>query len=473
MKQVNIQGRRSFLRAAAGVVGSGPGGRSLGVTLAGLGALAAQTSNAANLNGGYRALVCVFLHGGNDSHNWVVPVDPTGYAEYSSARGDLAVPVGKLMPIQSQNQAVGRSFAMPEELAPLRTWYQAGKLAVVANVGPLLRPTSKAEAKAGVGLPSKLFSHNDQASTWQSLLPEGARSGWGGRMGDILMSANAYPVFTNISANGNAVFLAGDNVTQYQVAQDGLVSVGGLSSPWIFGSGSVQGSLRRTIAATGNNPLHAEYARVMQRSIDTGAILNSALTGINAPSIPNTVLPGGLATTTLDKCSLARQLSMVAKLIGAGQTMGMRRQVFMVSLGGFDTHANQLRDHPALMAHVAHSINYFLSSMSTMGLLNNVTIFTASEFGRTLLSNGDGCDHGWGGHQFVAGGAVAGGMIHGRFPITATGTVDDVGSGRLLPAYSVSQMAAPMGRWLGLTEAELAIALPGLGAFDSKALQFI
>ncbi len=452
---------------------AGPAARHLGLPLAGLAAMAAQSSQAADTSGGYKALVCLFMHGGNDSHNWVVPIDATGYAEYSAVRGDLALPLAKLQPIGSTGQATGRSFGMPEELAPLRAWYQAGKAAVVANVGPLLRPLTKAEVQAGIGLPSKLFSHNDQASTWQSLLPEGARSGWGGRMGDILMSANAYPVFTAISTNGNAVFLSGNGITQYQVAQDGLVTVAGLNASWLFGSTSMAGNLRRTIATAGSNPLQAEYARVMQRSLDTGSILGTALNGISVPAIPTTVLPAGLTSTTLDKTSLARQLAMVARLIGAGQAMGMRRQVFMVSLSGFDTHANQLRDHPGLMAQVAHGIDYFLSSVSSMGLLNNVTLFTASEFGRTLLSNGDGSDHGWGGHQFVAGGAVLGGNIHGRFPITAAGTADDVGSGRLLPAYSVSQMAAPMGRWLGLSEAELGMVLPGLSAFDSRALRFM
>ena len=164
---------------------------------------------------------------------------------------------------------------------------------------------------------------------------------------------------------------------------------------------------------------------------------------------------------------------MVAQMIGAAPQLGMRRQVFMVSMGGFDSHANQMRDQPSQMARVAHSIDYFMSAMSSMGMLNNVALFTASDFGRTLLSNGSGCDHGWGSHQFVAGGAVSGRNIHGRFPATTLGSADDVGSGRLLPAYSVAQMAAPLGRWLGLSAAEIAMVLPGISSFDAQALQFI
>jgi uncharacterized protein (DUF1501 family) len=467
------QSRRHFLRAAA-ALGTAPGIASLGLPLAGLAALAAQSSQAADIAGGYKAIVCLFMHGGCDTHNWVVPIDTTGYAQYAQARGELAWPLHRLQPITVTGQAAGRSFGMPEELAPLRKWYQSGQAGVVANVGPLARPVTRAEVLAGVGVPSKLYSHNDQASTWQSLQPEGAPSGWGGRMGDILMSANAYPVFTAVSVTGNAVFLSGSSVTQYQVGVDGPVQVPGQgSNSWLFGASAAPAALQRQLAAGGNHPLQAEYSRVLQRGISTSSVLQAALPGVAVPAIPATMLPSGAGTTTLDKTSLARQLRMVAQLVGAGPGLGMRRQVFMVSMGGFDTHAFQMRDQPGHMAQVAHAVDYFLSALAGMGLLNNVALFTASDFGRTLLSNGDGSDHGWGSHHFVAGGAVQGRNIHGRFPVTALGTADDVGSGRLLPAYGVSQMAAPLGRWMGLSTNELASVLPGLANFDAQALHFI
>ena len=449
-----------------------PGSSGLSLPMAGLAALAAQSSQAANVAGPYKAIVCLFMHGGCDTHNWVVPTDPTGYAQYAAARGELAWPLARLQPISTTGQAAGRSFGMPEELAPLRKWYESGQAAVVANVGPLVRPITKAEFKAGVGLPSKLFSHNDQASTWQSLMPEGAPSGWGGRMGDILMSANAYPVFTAVSAAGNAVFLSGSSVTQYQMGSDGPVQIAGMTAP-MFGANAAPAILHRQLATGSNNPLQAEYTRVLQRGISTSSVLQSALPGVAVPAIPTTVLPSGGGNTTLDKTSLARQLRTVAQLVGAGPGLGMRRQVFMVSMGGFDTHANQMRDQPGHMAQVAHAVDYFITTLAGMGLLNNVTLFTASDFGRTLLSNGDGSDHGWGSHQFVAGGNVRGRNIHGRFPTTTLGTEDDLGSGRLLPAHSVSQLAAPLGRWLGLSAGEVASVLPGLGNFDAQALQFI
>lgn len=463
--------RRHFLRSAGALAASGT--PHMGLPLAGLAAMAAQTSQAADVSGGYKALVCVYLHGGSDMHNWVVPIDATGYAQYAAARGELAWPLNRLQPITVTGQDAGRSFGMPAELAPLRKWYESSQAAIVANVGPLQRPVTVADFRAGQSLPSKLFSHNDQASTWQSLQPEGAPSGWGGRMGDLLMSANAYPVFTSISVTGNAVFLAGNSVTQYQVGTAGPVQVPNAGNSWMFGSSTAAAALQRQLANAGSNALQSEYTRVLQRAIGTSSLLQAALQNVNVPAIPATLLPNGSATISLDNTALARQLRMVAQLIGAAPSLGLKRQVFMVSMSGFDTHANQMRDQPGHMAQVAHAIDYFMSAVGGLGMLNNVTLFTASDFGRTLLSNGDGSDHGWGSHQFVAGGAVLGRNIHGRFPVTALGTASDIGSGRLLPAYSVSQMAAPMGRWLGLSATELATVLPGLNNFDAQALRFI
>lgn len=469
--------RRSFLQALGGLAAAAPLRQvplQLSASLAGLAALSSQSSHAADTSGGYKAVVCLFMQGGNDSHNWVVPTDADGYAAYAAARRELAWSPSKLLPLTVTSQAAGRSFGMPDDLAPLRKWYEAGKAGIVANVGPLTRPLTKADFLAGVGLPSKLFSHNDQASTWQSMWPEGAVSGWGGRMGDLLMAANAYPVFTAVSTTGNAVFLTGRNVTQYQVGPSGPVAIAGLSNGSTFGAAGVPAALRRTLTASTTDPLQAEYIRVAQRSIDTTGVLQTALAGASVPAIPATsITQGNGVTITLDKDALANQLRMVAQLVSAGQRLGMQRQVFMVAMPGFDTHANQMRDQPALMARVAHSIDYFLSALSTMGLLNNVTLFTASEFGRALLSNGSGCDHGWGGHHIVAGGAVAGKNIHGRFPVPALGTSDDIGSGRLLPTYEVAQMAAPLGRWLGLSATEIATVLPSISNFDAQALKFI
>ncbi|WP_418320785.1 DUF1501 domain-containing protein [Piscinibacter sakaiensis] len=469
----NNQSRRQFLRAASGLAAAAAGqgihrfSAPLAMSLAGMATLASQSSSAATVTGPYRALVCLFMAGGNDSHNWVVPMDAIGYGQYAAVRRELAWPLANLQQITSTTQEAGRVFGMPAELQPLRQWYEAGRAAIVANVGPLKRPITKAEFLAGTDVPSKLFSHNDQQSTWQSLSPEGARSGWGGRMGDILMSANQQPMFTAVSAAGNAVFLSGSTVTQYQVGANGPVKARALGNSWVHGSSTAGNVLRNTLAANGDTALQSEYTRVMQRSIAADAMLQTALASGNVPAIPSSqVSPGN--TATLDNDSLAKQLRMVTQMIAAGQTLGMRRQVFMVSIGGFDTHANQMRDQPVLMARVAQSVNYFLSSLNTMGMLNNVTLFTASDFGRTLTTNGDGSDHGWGSHHFIAGGGVRGATIHGRFPTTALGTSEEVGSGRLLPGISVAELAGNLGGWMGLSRAEQEMVLPDLAAFGAR-----
>ncbi|PTT89244.1 Tat pathway signal protein [Pelomonas sp. HMWF004] len=467
--------RRSFLGAVSGLAASAivpSRALPLATSLAGMAAMATQSSHAAT-TGGYKALVCLYLSGGSDTHNWVVPVDASGYAEYAKARGELAWGAQQLQSITAANQGSGRSFGMPLELAPLRDLYEAGQAAIVANVGPLVRPITRAEYTAGIGIPAKLFSHNDQASTWQSLATEGAPSGWGGRMGDVLMSANANPVFTAVSASGNAVFLAGNQVSQYQVGQEGPVVVNAMNGSTLFGSSSASMALKRAYSASATDRIQQEYARVMQRSQAANSILQTALAGVNVPAIPSTAIAQvNAGPTTLDKLSLARQLRMVMQMIAANQALGMRRQVFMVQMGGFDTHNGQMRDQPTQMAQVAQSIGYFMSALTALGLQNNVTLFTASDFGRTLLSNGDGSDHGWGSHHFVVGGAVKGRQIAGQFPNTALGTANDIGSGRLLPSLGVTQMASSLASWMGLSSSEQQIVLPNLANFEAGPTLF-
>ena len=479
MNRLNAS-RRAFMRASAGLAAAaahplGPRfNLPLAMNLAGLGALAAQQAQAATTSDGYKALVCLFLAGGNDSHNWVVPTDSSNYASYTAARAELAWPAAKLQGIASSSQGSGRSFGMPLELGPLRSWYEAGQCALLANVGTLERPLTKTEFQASVGLPSKLFSHNDQQANWQSLQPEGAPTGWGGRMGDLLMSANQQPVFTAVSASGNAVFLSGSGVNQYQVSTGGPVTISAALAGWHAGTTQVPGSLRAMLAGSGANPYEIEYLKVVRRSLATTDTLQTALATTSIAALPASPvsLPDGTALTLANE-SLAKQLRIVAQMIAAGPGLGMKRQVFMVSMGGFDSHANQMRDQPLLMAKVAQSVNWFLTAMKSAGLLNNVLLFSASDFGRTLSSNGAGSDHGWGAHHFVAGGAVKGRNIYGRFPVTALGTSDDVGSGRLLPSTSVTEYAATLSRWMGLNATEVATVLPGLSRFSTPNLGFV
>ena len=463
--------RRQFLGAAAGLAAhqlNAP----FALSMATIGTLAAQNSLAAGSD--YRALVCLYMGGGNDSHNWLIPTDFAGYADYVHARPALALPQASLLPLSiAPAQRASRPFGLAPELQPLRDLYEQKRLAFVANVGTLKLPTTLADFTAGRNLPAKLFSHNDQASTWQSFSPEGAHAGWGGLMGDILMSGNGKPIFTAVSTAGTAVFLAGNSVVQYQLGSAGPVGINGFTRGALSAPGSVANALQQVYASPGSNAYQPDYARVVQRSAESYAVLRDALATTAVTSIPQLPVTVDSRATTLDQDPLARQLRTVAQLIAANQTLGMKRQVFMVQINGFDTHANQLRDHAALGTRVAQSTSYFMSAIQALGLGSNVTLFSASDFGRSLVSNGAGTDHGWGSHHFVAGGAVKGQNIYGAFPATVLGGANDTGSGRLLPSTSVQEYAAPLGRWMGVSETDLALVLPNLTRFAAANLDFL
>ncbi len=449
-------GRRQFLHTAGALSLLGAG-TPLALNLAGIGAAAAQTAAE-----DYRALVCVFLFGGNDQSNTVIPSDTAEFSAYYGARAGIARELQDLTPIGAVPAQGGRSFALPNELAPLASLYTQGKAAIVANVGPLVVPTTKtAYRNASVPLPPKLFSHNDQQSVWQSSQPEGSTVGWGGRFGDLLASANTMPTFTAVSISGAAVFLSGRQILQYQVGSNGPVSIRALSgNP--FGSSAAAATLRQLLTASYPNVFENELARVTTRSIDASASLGAALAA--APPLATTFDPAN---------SLAQQLRMVAQMISVRQTLGAKRQVFFVSIGGFDTHDGQLNTQPGLHGALAGAVDSFYRATLELGVANNVTTFTASDFGRTLTSNGDGSDHGWGAHHFVVGGAVRGGSIFGQFPVVALNTDDDVGSGRLLPGIAVVQYAATLARWFGVADGSMADALPLIANFSSRDVGFM
>ena len=451
----------------------------------GLGAMAQAAQAAVAAPNDYKALVCLFMYGGNDAHNWIVPLDAAHHALYRNARGGyadesqggLALRPSELTEINpGDGQANGRRFGMAKELAPLTALYNAGRAAVVANVGPLLRPTTKQQFINEVGLPPKLFSHNDQQSTWQASAPEGASHGWAGLMADLFSDFNSNPMFSSVSATGNTVLLAGRKVVQYQVGPNGSVTMRGLGprDDHIHASYAAPASLRALLADAGSGALRKELVRVMQRSITADVSFRAMVMNTLVPDLPALsygAMPLGHPGQLSDD-PLAKQLRMVARIIRANGVLGMKRQVFMVSIGGFDNHDQLNREQPALMRRVAQSIQWFQSALDAE-LQNNVTLFTASDFGRTMASNGKGSDHGWGAHHFAVGGAVRGGRIVGTFPRTALSTPnednpDEVGSGRLLPSTSVDQFAAALGRWFGVPETGLDAVLPNLAQFRQR-----
>jgi uncharacterized protein (DUF1501 family) len=454
------QSRREFLKAAGRLSVAGSAA-PFALNLAAIGNAAAQSVS------DYKAVVCLFMYGANDHNNTVIPFDAANYNTYSTIRSGIARTTAELVqltptaPLTGAN--AGRQFALPTELNPLKSIWDEGKMAILANVGPLIVPTTKAQYNAlSVPLPPKLFSHNDQQSVWQASAPEGARVGWGGKMGDMMASNNSAQIFTCNSVAGAAVFITGNNTIAYQLSSSGSTTIGGLTGT-LFGSSSAPAALRSIITGGGTNLFTQDLADTTQRSIDANVQLSGALAG--APDLP---LP-----STLTSSSLGAQLRLVARMISQRSLLGAKRQVFMVSLGGFDTHDNQLPTQPNLHTQIGNAIKYFYDSMKALGVSDSVTLFTASDFGRTLSSNGDGSDHGWGSHHFIVGGSVLGQRYYGTFPIMGLSNNDEVGSGRLLPTTSVDQFAATIARWFGVGEGNLELVVPNLRNFSNTNIGFM
>ncbi len=445
--------RRHFLKTATQFTVMGAAA-PIALNLAGIQAAAAQTA------GDYRALVCVFLFGGMDQTSTVVPFDSAEFSALVAARSSIARPAADFVTLGEVASQGGRSFALPKELSPLANLYAQNKLSIVANVGPMYTPLTKAQFNTRAsGVPPQLFSHNDQQSVWQSSGVEGTTVGWGGRFGDLLASSNntANSVFTSLSINGTAVFLYGNTVQQFQVGSGGPATVSALNQ--LYNSTVAGQALREIITASPSPLFESHLGALTRRSLDANQTLSTTL---------NQATP--LATTFNQNNSLAKQLQMVARMISVRQSLGMRRQVYFVGMGGFDHHDSLLSGLPGLHTQVAEAMNSFYNATVEMGVANQVTTFTASEFGRTLTSNGSGSDHGWGGHQFVMGGAVKGGTIVGSYPSAALNTAEDLGSGRLLPTTSTSQLAATLGTWFGVPASSLGDALPYINNFSVKDL---
>ncbi len=484
--------RRDFIRASA----------ALGAT-AFLPPFAISSANAADLTG-YKALVCVFLFGGNDSHNMIVPITLSDYNTYAASRGGLAeasglaLPLASLLPISPAAMAAN-SFGLHPAMTNLQTLFNTDKkLAVVANTGPLLAPTTLAQYQnRSVPLPPQLFSHSDMQMHWQTMQPDlPADTGWGGRMADAFRAASSglLPVSTSLGS-GN-IFMKGNQVTAYTV------------SPVKYKNGAIDTSTRiaRTASAdvswnwTGSgvnrlpqdvfvnnindarsNLLEKQYAGIHKASLDVGAFVTESMyTLSNGVYTLKNPVPGIWPAGN----RLAAQLHAVAAMIAARATLGVTREIFFVSLGGFDNHGDQFGSnvngktllsgkHFDLLKTLDEALDVFYRATDSMGVANNVTTMTMSDFGRTLRSNGQGSDHGWGGHQLVLGGAVKGGRIVGSFPMPALGTAVDVGEGRLLPTIASDAYIATLATWMGAATSDLAAIVPNLTRFNTQSIDLM
>ena len=356
--------RRAFLQRGAALSMAGAAA-PWALNLAAMGEAAAATAS------DYKALVCVFLYGGNDYGNTLIPADATHHPLYLAqwptlayARSALDATVLSGLNTPVDRDGVPYQYALAPELGLLMPLWQAGQLATVLNVGTLVQPTTKAQYLAkSVPLPPKLFSHNDQQSVWQASSPEGATSGWGGRMGDLFEAGNGNATFTCVNVSGNAVFMSGRSAVQYQVSTNGSVALKAVKQP-LFGSTACSDALKALITAPRSHVLEAEHTRVADRSLKADASLTTALAG--APAITTPFTAGN---------KLADQLKMVARMISCADALTVKRQVFFVSLGGFDTHDGLLTQHPALLTEVAAALSEFQAALTELGVAPQVSTF--------------------------------------------------------------------------------------------------
>ena len=532
----NAPSRRDALIHLAALGAAAP----LALNLAAIGHASAQTAGPTSP---YKALVCIFLQGGNDSNNMLLATDPGSFNQYWAARnlgtdpialmppGTTPVPVGQVSPVTkravtsaSQPEHWGgvlpikpataqlvpgankvssasavRTFAVHPMLSNVQSLFASGRLAAIANVGTLLMPLTKTDyQKPGPTtlIPQRLFSHSDQQSAWQSGHVEGSATGWGGLIGDTFAASSPSALtFSAITTAGNTVFLAGSSTRPFRVnfgknrATAQTISL--LSASGVYNQSSVllselrAGLQEASLGVGDSNFLVVDYAAAVARSISSSVVYDTALgamggayTLVPAPSPFTDPISGKVIDNTL-----ADQLQAVAETAAAHALLGVRRQVFFVQYGSFDTHDGENPRQGLLLAQLDHALSYFDSVLAKLGMGDQVTAFTASDFNRTFTTNGDGTDHAWGGHHFVMGGAVKGGDIYGTYPTLGIDRVatsstpafanpDAVGNA-LIPTTSVDVYMATMGSWMGVTADQLKVIFPNLGRFAKPNLGFM
>jgi uncharacterized protein (DUF1501 family) len=479
----NLRTRRDFFRqAACAAVGT----LSIATTLRDLrfiNAAVAQTP----LND-YKALVCIFLSGGNDSNNVIVPVG-ADYTPYAAARQNLALPESSLLSISPLNND-GHSYGLHPVLTGLRTLFNEGKMAMLFNVGPLVHPMTRAQYQANsVPRPPQLFSHSDQVTHWQTSLPDQPpTSGWGGRIADLLHpeqvelingvpTANSAKIALCTSLAGANTFEVGDTFAQYHVSTTGAVTLSNVT-------GSRLNTFKAILDVASVNLQRSAFAGVTKNAIDTGDLLNNAIVGTASPTY---------FTEPFPNTSLGNQLRMVARLIEAGPKsstgippgLNMKRQIFFCSVGGYDTHTSQVQNngateadrvlgsHRNLLNEVSTALYAFQRAMEQINRSNQVTSFTASDFGRTFPTNGQGSDHGWGSHHIIVGGAVQGRRTYGTFPVLQVNGPDDTSTGRWIPRTAVDQYSATLAKWFGVSDSDMATVFPNIGHFATPDLGFM
>ena len=422
--------------------------------------IAAASQLQAQAASNFKALVCVFLFGGNDGNNMVVPLDSAGYSQYAAGRAGVALPAASLLPVNGQ----GKAYGLHARLTALQPIYNTNKnMAIMANVGTLIKPLTLKDLQGGqASLPRNLYSHSDQTSQWQTSIPQGTGgTGWAGRAADVLRFAYPSSFTPGISLSGNSLLLTGQFTTPTQMGQGGD-----------FGLATIGG---------GTDDLARQTALQQILTFDTGVKLIGAMSSIlgtglkNAAEIQKVLANATALKTVFPNSGLGNQLKQAAQLLSVRSALGMARQIFFCSQGGFDNHSNLVASQDQLFSELAPALAAFYQATGELGVASQVTTFTESEFGRTFNpSSTAGSDHAWGSHHLILGGAVNGGQMYGKFPSLVVNGPDDAGNrGQWIPSTGLDQYAATMATWFGVQPGDLPTVFPNINNFTTRDLGFM
>jgi len=418
--------------------------------------LAGMSTPPLSAGGNYKALVCILLAGGNDSFNMLVPRNGDHYSEYASSRSNLALPQGNLLPLNFTDNN-GKQFGLHPSMPEVQSLFNNNKLAFISNVGTLVQPTTKTQYINGiVPVPVGLLSHADQIQQWQTSIPQTRSSkGWGGRMADILHAANGNQnISMNISLTGTNIFQVGNNTSEYAIR----ASAGGSVGINVLEGNS---ALDQVLKGGAESLLAQQYQDIF-RSTYTDKINNSQA---NHVEFSAAISQAPVLNTSFSENTLSANMELIAKTIAVRNTLNVGRQTFFITFGGWDHHDEVLNNQVAMLSVVSKALSEFQSAMEELGVADCVTTFTASDFGRTLTSNGNGTDHAWGGNVMVMGDSVLGGNVYGEYPSLALDGDDDVGGAIMLPSISTDEYFAELSKWFGVTNGDLSYVLPNITNF--------
>jgi uncharacterized protein (DUF1501 family) len=408
----------------------------------------------------YKALVCVFLFGGNDSYNMLVPRSTAEYDVYRASRQNMAMAQSDLLAINPLTPD-GTQYGLHPRMTDVQMLFESNRAAFVSNVGPLIEPTTKDQfLNQSVLLPPQLFSHNDQQDQWSSLKGlNQSKTGWAGRLADLIrMNVADQQLATNVSLFGNTLLQSADETVAYVMGSDGPVPFIGFDDT--AGGRAQRAAFERVVSANYSSIYERGFAEVQKRAVAAADLISG-------------VLEGEEVSTAFPDTELGLQLNTVARLIKVRYQLNMQRQIFFVAMGGFDSHDDQLLNQPDLLGGVSEAMAAFYNATVELGVSDMVTSFTQSDFARTLTSNGDGTDHAWGGNQLIIGDAVAGRELYGTYPRLEIDGPDDVSGGRIIPTTSADQYAATLARWFGIPDADLAAVAPNIDNFLQRDLGFL